>query len=56
MIELSERPIEYAEEFGRLIVHFSREGEPVLIEIQDGKDFVLDTLSSILREQEVTIP
>lgn len=56
VIELSEKPIEYAEEYGQFIVHFSSEGEPVLLEIQDGKDFVLDSLSSVLREQEVTIP
>jgi len=56
LIELSEKPIDYAEEYGQLIVHFSPEGEPVLLEILDAKDFVLDSLSSVLRDQEITIP
>ncbi|MBI5407189.1 MAG: DUF2283 domain-containing protein [Nitrospirae bacterium] len=31
IVELSDKPIDYAEEEGQVIVHFSREGEPVLI-------------------------
>ena len=55
MIELSDKPVEYAEEEGRFIVHFSKEGEPVLLEVLDAKEFVLNALSSVVREEEVTI-
>lgn len=56
VIELSQKPIAYAEEHGQFILHFTSEGEPVLLEIQDGKDFILESLSTVLRDQEVTIP
>ena len=56
LIELSDKPIDYAEEEGNLIIHFSKDGEPVLIEILDAKEFVLGTLSSVMREEEVSIP
>jgi len=55
VIELSQKPIAYAEECGQFILHFSSEGEPVLVEIQDGKDFVLESLSTVLQDQDVTI-
>jgi len=56
MVELSDKPIDYAEEEGQVIVHFSHDGEPVLIEILDAKEFVLNMLSSVMKEKEVTIP
>ncbi|MEP9412416.1 MAG: DUF2283 domain-containing protein [Candidatus Brocadia sp.] len=55
MVELSDKPIDYAEE-GQVIVHFSHDGEPVLIEVLDAKEFVLNMLSSVMKEKEVTIP
>jgi len=56
LIELSDKEIYYAEEKGQMIIHFSRDGEPVLLEILDAKDFVLDSLSSLVKEKEVIIP
>ncbi len=56
LIEFSDKPIDYAEEEGQMIVHFSKEGEPVLLEILDAKNFVLGTLSSLVRETEVSLP
>ncbi|MDI6784594.1 MAG: DUF2283 domain-containing protein [bacterium] len=56
LIELSEKQIDYAEEEGQLIIHFSKDHEPVLIEILDAKDFLLNSLSSVVREKEVAIP
>jgi len=55
LIELSDKKIDYAEE-GQMIIHFSKEGEPVLLEILDSKDFILNSLSSLVKEKEVTIP
>lgn len=56
LVELSQKQIDYAEESGPLIVHFTREGEPVLLEILDAKDFLLRSLSSLVKGVEVTLP
>ena len=56
LIELSDKQIDYAEEEGQIIVHFSKDGEPVLLEILDAKDFILNLLSSVVNEKEVAIP
>jgi len=56
LIELSDKPIDYAEESGQMIVHFSKEGEPVLFEILDAKEFVMNSLSSVVQDKEVSIP
>ena len=56
LLELSEKPIDHAEEEGQVIVHFSQEGEPVLLEILDAKEFVLGSLSSVIQDKEVAIP
>lgn len=56
LIQLSHKPIDYAEESGPLIVHFTKEGEPVLLEILDARDFLLSSLSSLMKGTEVTLP
>jgi len=56
LVELSDKPIDYAEEEGQMIIHFSKDGEPVLLEILDGKDFILNSLSSVVKEKEIAIP
>jgi len=56
LIEFSDKKIDYAEEEGQMIIHFSKEGEPVLLEILDAKEFILSSLSSLEREREVAIP
>ena len=48
MVKVSDEPIAYAEEAERFIVHFSNEGKPVLLEIMDAKDFVLESLEFML--------
>ena len=55
LIELSDKPIYYAEEEGQVIVHFTKDGEPVLLEILDAREFVMNSLKSLLQEKEVTI-
>ena len=52
LVELSDKQIDYAEEEGQMIIHFSKNGEPVLIEILDAKDFILNSLSSLVREKK----
>lgn len=56
IIEISEKPIDYAEEEGQIIIHFTKDGEPVLLEILNAKEFMLNSLSSLLEEKEVSIP
>jgi uncharacterized protein YuzE len=56
LIELSDKKIDYVEEEGQMIIHFSKDGEPVLLEILDAKDFILNSLSSLVKEKEVAIP
>ncbi len=56
LVELSGKPIDYAEEEGQIIVHFSKEGEPVLLEILDARNFLLSSLSSVMKEQDVALP
>lgn len=53
LIEISEKPIDYAQEEGPIIIHFSKQGEPVLIEILEAKEFILKTLSGMLEEKEL---
>ena len=56
LIELSDKQIDYAEEERQMIIHFSKDGEPVLLEILGAKDFILNLLSSVVNEKEVAIP
>jgi uncharacterized protein YuzE len=55
LIELSDKKIDYAEEKGQFIIHFSSGGEPVLLEILGAKDFLLSSLSSVVKEKDVII-
>jgi uncharacterized protein YuzE len=55
LIELSDKKIDYAEERGQFIIHYSSEGEPVLLEIFGAKDFLLSSLSSVVKEKDVII-
>ncbi len=40
LIEVSRKSVDHAEEMGPLIVHFSRQNHPVLIEVLDASDFL----------------
>lgn len=48
MIELNNKQIDFAEQSGDIIVHFSPKGEAVLLEILDASKF--------LREQSKALP
>ena len=56
LVELSDDSIDHAEESGRFIVHFSKKGDPVLLEIFDAKQFVLSSVSTLVNETEATLP
>lgn len=55
LIELSDKPIDHAEEKGRFIIHFAVDGEPVLLEIFNAKEFVINSLTSVIEEKEVAL-
>ena len=55
MVWLSDDPFDYAEETDGLITHFSAAGKPVLLEIQGAKDFLLGSLTSLVRDEEVNL-
>ena len=55
VIELSKKKIDYAGESGQIIIHFTKKGEPVILEIQDARNFLLSSLSSMVKEKEVTL-
>ncbi len=56
LIELSDKPIDHAKEIdSTTIVHYARDGEPVMLEVLDAKRFVLTVLESILSTHTPTI-
>lgn len=55
LIELSDKKIEYAEDQGNIIIHYTSEDEPVLLEIFDAKEFIMKSLSSMLKEKEIVV-
>ena len=54
-IWLSDIPFDHAEESEGIITHFSAAGKPVLLEIQGAKDFLLGSITSMVREEEVRL-
>ncbi len=56
MVWLSNDSFDYAEESNGVITHFSSEGKPVLLEIQGARDFLLGSITSLVKDQEVRLP
>jgi hypothetical protein len=44
--EVSREPIDYAEEMGSIIVHFTKDGKPVMLEILDAMKFLAQTVGA----------
>jgi uncharacterized protein YuzE len=55
LLEVSDEGIEYAEEVGPLIIHFTKAGKPVLVEILDASDVLteLTRVSVKARDREL---
>ena len=51
-IKTSDEPIDYAEEIGPIIVHFTKEGKAVLFEIMDAAEFLANVARNQLLELE----
>jgi uncharacterized protein YuzE len=56
LIWLSDEPFDYAEEANGVITHFSAAGKPVLLEIQGARDFLLGSITSLVKGEEVRLP
>jgi len=56
LIELSDIKIDHAEEQGQVIMHFSKDNVPVLIEIMDASKFITDAFTSVVNQQEIVLP
>ena len=51
---LSDEPFDYAEEASGVISHMTSEGKPVLLEIQGAREFILSSVTSMVKDEEVT--
>ncbi len=52
--EISDESIDYALEVGPIIVHFTKEGKPVLLEILDASEFIAETTKITMRSTDET--
>lgn len=53
LVEVSKRPIDYAEELGPVIVHFTKNHKPVALEILGASQFVTQaTATSLLAKAD----
>ena len=56
MVKLSDLQVDYAEEADGVIAHLSSDGRPVLLEIQGAREFLLGSLRSLVKGEEVVLP
>jgi len=49
MIELNSKKIDHAQEASNFIVHFSKDDEPVLLEILDASSFLANVMQASMR-------
>ena len=50
-VEVSDSAIDYAEEVGGVIVHFTKEGKPVVLEILDASDFLANLTKIVMQKK-----
>ena len=55
LIEVSGELIDYAEEVGPIIVHFAKEGKPVLLEVMDATEFLEAVRGRIIDEERARL-
>ena len=55
IISFTETPVDYAEESEGVITHYSSEGKPVMLEIQGGREFLLGSITSLVKGEEVKL-
>ena len=54
-VQLSDARVDYAEEAEGVITHFSANGKPVLLEIQGAGEFLLGSITSLVKDEEVRL-
>ncbi len=52
IVRTSDESIDYAEEIGPIIVHFTKEGKPALFEIMDATEFLANVAPNQLIDLE----
>ncbi|MEM3523933.1 MAG: DUF2283 domain-containing protein [Thermoproteota archaeon] len=52
LIELLDEKVDYAEEMGPIIVHFTEDGKPVILEILDASEFIAELSKAAMRARE----
>ncbi|MEM2058398.1 MAG: DUF2283 domain-containing protein [Thermoproteota archaeon] len=52
LVELSDEKVDYAEEMGPIIVHFTEDGKPVILEILDASEFIAELSKAAMRARE----
>jgi len=55
MIRVGDERIDYAEEMGGIIIHFTKDQKPILVEILDASDFIasLSKVAILSKESEM---
>lgn len=56
LVWLSDEPFDYAEEANGIITHFTKDGRPVMLEIQGAREFILSSVTSLVKDEEVRTP
>jgi len=54
LIQVSEAKVDYAEEMGPIIVHFTKDGKPVLLEILDASEVIAEVAKIGMKTKEPT--
>jgi uncharacterized protein YuzE len=54
MWEITDKPIDYAKEIGNVIVHFTKDNTPVLIEILEASQF-LAKVKNLVKKTQISI-
>jgi len=54
MIQVSEAKVDYAEEMGPIIVHFTKDGKPVLLEILDASEIISEVAKIGMKAKKPT--
>ncbi|MBU2617874.1 MAG: DUF2283 domain-containing protein [Euryarchaeota archaeon] len=55
MVEVSGEPIDYAEEFGPIIVHFTKDEKPVLLEVLDASELLTEATKVTMTSRDETL-
>lgn len=56
LLRLSKAPVEHAEETDGIITHYSADGKPVILEIQGAREFLIGSVTSVIKGEEVKLP